>query len=66
MESFYNISQTIKYLFVFKNISEIKNCNVAMKHFAIFYKNVETIFQFQWKNENISDMFLQYSVLSES
>ena len=34
-----------------------------MKYFAIFDKNVETIFQLQWKIGNISDMFLQYSVL---
>ena len=34
-----------------------------MKYFAIFYKNVETIFQLQLKIGNISDMFLQYSVL---
>ena len=31
MESFYNISKSIKYLFVFKNISESLNYNVAMK-----------------------------------
>ena len=31
-----------------------------MKYFAIFDKNVETIFQLQWKIENIYDMFLQY------
>ena len=34
-----------------------------MKYFAIFEKNVERIFQLQWKIGNISDMFLQYSVL---
>ena len=34
-----------------------------MKYFAIFDKNFEAIFQLQWKIENISDMFLQYSVL---
>ena len=28
-----------------------------MKYFAIFDKNVETIFQLQWKIGNISDMF---------
>ena len=31
-----NISTSIEYLFVFKNISESKNCNVTMKYFAIF------------------------------
>ena len=44
-ESFYNISKTIEYLFVFRNISESLNCNVAIKYFAIFLKKVETIFQ---------------------
>ena len=44
MESFYNISKTINYLFVFKNILESKNCNVAMKYFTIFGRNVATIF----------------------
>ena len=34
-----------------------------MKYFAIFEINIERIFQLQWKNENISDMFLQYSAL---
>ena len=34
-----------------------------MKYFAIFEINIERIFQLQWKIENISDMFLQYSVL---
>ena len=34
-----------------------------MKYFAIFDKNVATIFQLQWKIRNISDMFLQYSVV---
>ena len=34
-----------------------------MKYFATFEKNVERIFQLQWKIKNISDMFLQYSVL---
>ena len=29
-----------------------------MKYFAIFDKNVETIFQLQWKIGNIPDMFL--------
>ena len=53
----------IKYLFLFKNISESWNCNVAMKYFSIFYKNVATIFQLQWNIENIPDIFLQYSVL---
>ena len=47
MEFVYNISKTIKYLFFFKNISENKNCNVAMKYFAIFDKNDETILQWQ-------------------
>ena len=34
-----------------------------MKYFGIVDKNAATIFQFQWKIGNISDMFLQYSVL---
>ena len=34
-----------------------------MKYLAIFEKNVERIFQLQWKIGNIPDMFLQYSVL---
>ena len=36
-----------------------------MKYFAIFDQNFKTIFQLQWKIRNISDMFLQYSVLWE-
>ena len=62
-ESFYSISKSIKYLFVFKNISESWNYNVAMKWFAILNKNVARIFQFQWNIWNIPDIFLQYSVL---
>ena len=34
-----------------------------MKYFAIFDKIIVTIFQLQLKIGNISDMFLQYSVL---
>ena len=34
-----------------------------MKYFGIIDKNVAAIFQLQWKIGNISDMFLQYSVL---
>ena len=34
-----------------------------MIYFAIFAKNIATIFQLQLKIGNISDMFLQYSVL---
>ena len=34
-----------------------------MKYFAVFDKNIVTIFQLQWNIVNISDMFLQYSVL---
>ena len=34
-----------------------------MKYFGIIDKNVATIFQLEWKIGNISDMFLQYSVL---
>ena len=34
-----------------------------MKYFAIFYRNVATIFHLKWKIGNISDMFLQYSEL---
>ena len=59
----YNISKSIKYLLVYKNISECWNRNVAVKYFAIFEKNIATIFQLQLKIGNISDMFLQYSVL---
>ena len=47
MESFSNISKTIEYLFVFKNLLESKNCNVAMKYFAIIDKNFAAIFQLQ-------------------
>ena len=35
------------YFFFFKSISGSSNCNVAMKYFAIFYKNVVIIFQLQ-------------------
>ena len=35
-EIVYNISKSIKYLFVCKNILECENCNVAVKYFAIF------------------------------
>ena len=34
-----------------------------MKYFGIIDKNIAAIFQLQWKIGNISDMFLQYSVL---
>ena len=34
-----------------------------MEYFEIIDKNVEAIFQLQWKIGNIFDMFLQYSVL---
>ena len=34
-----------------------------MKYFAIFDKNIATIFQLQWNIGNIPDIFLQYSVL---
>ena len=34
-----------------------------MKYFGIIDKNVAAIFQLQWKIGNVSDMFLQYSVL---
>ena len=37
-----------------------------MKYFGIIDKNVAAIFQLQWKIWNISDMFLQYSVLCGS
>ena len=37
-----------------------------MKYFAIFDKNVATIFQSQWNIENIPDIFLQYFVLCGS
>ena len=47
-EIVYNISKSIKYLFVYKNISESQNCNIAVKYFAIFDKNIATIFQLQY------------------
>ena len=50
------------YIFFF-NISKSWICNVAMKYFAIFDKNVATIFQLQWNAGNIHNNFLQYSVL---
>ena len=62
-ESFYNISKSNKYLFVFKNISESWNCNVAVKYFSIFNKNFSRIFQLQWNIWNIPDIFLEYAVL---
>ena len=62
-KSVYSISKSIEYLFIYKNISESQNCNVAMKYFGIIDKNVAAIFHLQWKIVNISDMFLQYSVL---
>ena len=34
-----------------------------MKYFGIIDESITAIFQLQWKIENISDMFLQYSVL---
>ena len=34
-----------------------------MKYFGIIDKKVAAIFQLQWKIVNISDMFLQYSML---
>ena len=34
-----------------------------MKYFGISDKNVAAIFQLQWKIGNISDIFLQYSVI---
>ena len=34
-----------------------------MKYFGIIDKNVAAIFQLQWTIGNISDVFLQYSVL---
>ena len=34
-----------------------------MKYFGIIDKNVVAIFQLHWKIGNISDMFLQHSVL---
>ena len=34
-----------------------------MKYFAIFNKNLATIFQLQWNIGNIPDIFLQYSAL---
>ena len=36
---------TIKYLFISKNIPANLNCNVAVECFAIFDKNVATTFQ---------------------
>ena len=48
----------MKYLFVFKNISESLYCHFAMKYCAIFDKNVAKIFQLQWNMGNIFDIFL--------
>ena len=59
-------SKSIKYLLVYTNISECYNYNIAVKYFAIFEKNIATIFQLQWNIGNISEMFLQYSVLCGS
>ena len=46
-------------IYWFKNISEFLNCNVAVKYFAIFDKNIATIFQLQWKIGNISAAILK-------
>ena len=46
-EIVYKIFKSIKYLFVYKNISECSNCNVAVKYFAILDRNIATIFQLQ-------------------
>ena len=46
-ESFYNISKSVKYLFVCKNISENLNCNIGMKNVAIFDKHVAIEFQLE-------------------
>ena len=46
-EIIYNISKIIKYLLVYKNISERENCNVAMKYFEIIDKHFATILQLQ-------------------
>ena len=54
----YSISEIMKYLFFYKNISESKNCNLAMKPFGTIDKNFAAIFQLQKKIGNISDMFL--------
>ena len=64
-QSFYNISESIKCLFVSKIISESRSCNVAMNYFSIFNNNVATNFQWQWNIRNIPDIFLQYSVPCE-
>ena len=63
---FWNILEmckSIEYLFIYKNIYESENCNLAMKYFGIIDKNFAAIFQLQWKIGNISNIFLQYSVL---
>ena len=41
------------------------NCNFLIKYFAMLDKNVATIFQLKNNIRNISDNFLQYSVLCE-
>ena len=46
-EIVHNIFKSIKYLFVYTNISESQNCNVTVKYFAIFDKKIATIFQLQ-------------------
>ena len=43
----WNISKSIKHLFVFEYISGSYNFNVAIKYFAIFDENLATIFQSQ-------------------
>ena len=47
MKSIYSISKSIKYLFIYKNISESLICNVAIKYLGIIDKNVTAIFQLQ-------------------
>ena len=56
---FYNISKNIKYLFVLKNISESRNCNVAMKyrkyswHFSAIFCALRKMFG--WINQILVD-----------
>ena len=54
---FYNISKSIKYLFVFKNITQCWNCNVAMKYFAIFDQNISIAMKYKRYSWHISAIF---------
>ena len=65
MQSFYNISETFEYLFVRKNISEVKIVMLRWNILQYLKQNVATIFRLPLKIGNISYVFLQYFVLFE-